>query len=255
MSQDHETAYAADSSIRGKIRRRLARMSHRRPVRRSAGRPLLTISFDDAPLTATSLGAEILNRRGIKGTYYASAGLSGRRQPMGVCAGPEDYVRLAAQGHEIACHTFSHLDCGKADGSRIREDVRRNAEAFAQWGLSRPSSFAYPYGDVSPASKSTLAPVFTSLRALHPGLVEAGSDLNQTPAVGIEGEDGPARALAWLETARARSAWLILYTHDVAEAPSPWGCTPSALEQILSAAQAQGFEFVTVRDGVARVAA
>ena len=253
MTEAYEQAYAADRSISGKIRRRLTRLAHRRPVRRRPEHAMLTISFDDAPMTATETGAEILGRHGVVGTYYVAAGLAGKRAPMGTCGGPEDYIRLAGRGHEIACHTFSHLDCAQATGSHALEDVDRNASAFRDWGLAHPESFAYPYGDIAPLTKAALANRFTSLRALHAGLISAGSDLNQAPAVGIEGPAGEDVARRWLHRARDKSAWLVLYTHDVDPSPSPWGCTPGALDRLIGEAIEDGFEVITMREGVARL--
>lgn len=250
MTTPPETAYAADRSIFGKVRRRLSRIMHRRRAPRGPDRPLLSITFDDAPLSATGLGADILERHGVRGTFYAAAGLCGQLAPMGVCAGPEDYLDLARRGHEVGCHTHSHLDCGQASGSEIREDVDLNAAAFQAWGLPAPENFAYPYGDVSAAAKSTLTSRFNSLRALHPGLVSAGTDLNQAPAVGIEGPEGEATARHWLKRAKAEKAWLILYTHDVAPSPSAWGCTPEALDRLVQEAKSKGFDIVTVKAGI-----
>lgn len=248
-----ENAYGADRSIFGKARRRLTRFMARRPALRSPGRPMLSIAFDDAPSTATQEGARILDAYGVKGTFYAAAGLCGRTEPMGVCAEVEDYQRLHEAGHEIGCHTYSHLDCGQASGATALKDVAQNASSFEHWGLPKPRSFAYPYGDVAPWTKSALAPSFTSLRALHPGLIQAGSDLNQAPAVGIEGDQGETKARHWLNLARSQQAWLILYTHDVQQDPSPWGCTPSALDSLVREAIETGFDLVTVGDGADRL--
>ena len=52
----------------------------------------------------------------------------------------------------------------------------------------------------------------------------------------ISNENGEAVATRWLEAAVRRRAWLILYTHDVTEQPSPWGCTPQSLERLAEAA-------------------
>ena len=248
-------AYQPDRSLKGKLRRRLVRLAHRRPVRAAPARPMVSFTFDDAPLSATTTGAEILERRGLRGVYYVSAGLAGQDGPMGRYAEAADYRRLAEQGHEIACHTFSHLDCGQAGERAASADVDRNAETLAAWGLPAPSSFAYPYGDVYGGPKAALEPLFGSLRALHHGVVVAGSDLNQLPAVGVEGADGEAVARRWLREAASRKAWLILYTPDVAEAPSPWGCTPAALANLADEAIAMGFDVVTAAEAVARLEA
>ena len=250
---DPADAYQPDRSLKGKLRRRLVRLAHRRPVYTGPARPMVSFTFDDAPLSATTIGAAILEQRGLRGVYYVSAGLAGQDGPMGRYAEAADYRRLAEGGHEIACHTFSHLDCGQAGERAASADVDRNAEALAAWGLPAPSSFAYPYGDVSGGPKAALEPLFGSLRALHHGVVTAGSDLNQLPAVGVEGADGEAVARHWLREAASRKAWLILYTHDVAETPSPWGCTPAALASLADEAMAMGFDVVTAAEAVKRV--
>lgn len=238
-------AYQPDRSLKGKLRRRVVRLQHRRPLAKAPGRPMVSFSFDDAPLTAVVAGAEILEARGAKGTYYVSAGLAGKDAPMGVCATADDYRRLAERGHEIACHTFSHLDCGRASGAAAEDDAARNRDKLAAWGVE-VRNFAYPYGDVAAGPKAALGQDYATLRALHHGVVEAGTDLNQTPAVGIEGPEGEATARRWLAEAKAKNAWLILYTHDVSDSPSAWGCTPGALARLVDEAQAQGFEIATV---------
>ena len=247
--------YSPDRSLKGKLRRRLVRLAHRKPARVNLARPMVSFSFDDAPTTAARAGAEILEARGLRGTYFMSAMLEAGVGPMGPFAPKSDAIALLAKGHEIACHTFSHMDCGSSPASAVEADVERNVEELAAWGAPAPTTFAYPYGDVSYDAKQVLARRYGLLRALHKGLIETGTDLNQAPAIGIEGMDGEATALAWLEKAIARKAWVILYTHDVEESPSEWGCTPGALERLADRAVAAGCDVVTVAEGLKRITA
>lgn len=251
----YDEAYQPDRSLKGKLRRRLVRLAHRRRLTRGPERPMVTFSFDDAPASAVETGARLLEARGLRGVYYVSAGLAGRSAPMGVCADGPAYRALSKAGHELACHTFSHLDCGRASGAEALADVERNHAAFQAWGAPEPRAFAYPYGDVAAGPKAALGGRFSMLRALHHGLIVQGADLAQAPAVGIEGPTGEAVARRWLERARQASAWLVLYTHDVREQPSPWGCTPDALARLADAAVEQGFEVVTISGGMARLGA
>ena len=244
--------YRADASWRGKLRRRTVRLSSRRPAKTPRG-PMISFAFDDVPASAIDAGAAIIEARGLRGTYFVAAALAGTDAVTGPMATPDQVRGLADAGHEIGCHTYSHLDCGQAAACDAVEDVARNAETLAAWGVGRPTTFAYPFGDVAPVAKRAMAPRFALMRALHRGVVIAGSDLNQAPAVGVEGPDGEALAMAWLARAAHRKAWLILCTHDVAEVPSPFGCTPSALARLVDAALANGFEPVTVAEGAARV--
>jgi peptidoglycan/xylan/chitin deacetylase (PgdA/CDA1 family) len=248
-------AYAADSSLRGKLRRRYVRLLERKPAHFQLDRPLLSISFDDAPATAAHEGARRVEAAGVLATYFISAGLCGETGPMGLNATADEVKAVAASGHEIACHTFSHLDCGQAGAPQIAEDVGRNSDRLAALGLGRPTTFAYPYGDVSIDAKRVLGPRYRALRGLHEGVVEDGSDLNQMPAVGIEGPDGEARASRWLTEAARRRGWLLLYTHDVSDSPSAWGCTPEALDRLLAQAKALDFEIRTVDGALNRIGA
>lgn len=238
-------AYSADRSLKGKIRRRWARVVHRRPLSWAIDRPIVSITFDDAPLSAVETGARVLETEGVRGTFYACAGLDNRDGPMGLYGDTDGYGALAARGHEVACHTYSHLDCGQAAGPVIVADVDRNAQAHTAAGL-QTRNFAYPYGDVSPQAKAVLQDRFGSLRGLHPGLIREGSDLNLLPAVGIEGPHGEANAARWIDKALAARAWLILYTHDVRPDPSAWGCTPEALQRLIHRAKEGGAEIATV---------
>ena len=245
-------AYSADRSIKGKVRRRWARIVHRRPLRSTIDRPIVSITFDDAPRSAVEAGARVLEAEGVRGAFYVCAGLDSREGPMGLYGETAGYVGLAARGHEIACHTYSHLDCGQAAGPVITADVDRNAETLTAAGLET-RNFAYPYGDVSPQAKAVLQDRFGSLRGLHPGLIREGSDLNLLPAVGIEGPNGEANAARWIDKALANRAWLILYTHDVRPEPSAWGCTPDALKRLIQRAKAGGAEIATVAEVLDRL--
>jgi peptidoglycan/xylan/chitin deacetylase (PgdA/CDA1 family) len=249
-----DDVYEADRSLKGKLRRRIAKLRARRAARAPAG-PMISFAFDDVPVSAATLGAEILESRGLKGSYYVAAGMAGGASPMGRFVDAADVAPLAEAGHEIGCHTFSHLDCGRAGVSLVMDDVERNRETLAALGLPAPTTFAYPYGEVATATKRALGERFALMRALHHGLVTEGSDLNQAPCVGIEGPKGERVARSWLKRAAGRRAWLILYTHDVAETPSPYGCTPGALTRLADAAIAEGFEVVTLAEGARRLSA
>ena len=247
--------YSPDRSLKGKLRRRFVRLQSRRPARVALERPMVSFSFDDVPITAVETAGAMLEAHGARGTYFVCAGLAGRDSRMGRYAAREDLLAAQARGHEIACHTFGHLDCGAADALAIETDIACNDAALADWGVEPTTTFAYPYGDVSYAAKQVAAGRFALARALHHGLIETGADLNQAPAVGVEGPDGEQVALRWLDRAARRNAWLILYTHDVRETPSPVGCTPQALQRIVDAAVASGVDIVTVAEGALRIGA
>ncbi len=245
--------YHADPSLKGKLRRRVVRLQHRRPAGPRLGAPLISFAFDDAPVSAFTTGARVLERHGARGTYFVCAGTVGQASPVGRLGDRADILHAQATGHEIACHTFSHLDCGRADRATATGDVTRNGATLEAWGVAPPRTFAYPYGDVGARAKGMLADRFTLARALHPGVIEGGTDLAQAPAVGVEGEDGEAGALQWMEQCVRRKAWLILFTHGVEDEAPPYGCTTAAFEHLVAQAVARDFEIVTVAEGARRM--
>jgi peptidoglycan/xylan/chitin deacetylase (PgdA/CDA1 family) len=251
MSTDDATwVYTPTETVFDKLRRKVSRFVERRPARLAFDRPTLSISFDDAPVSAVGAGAAILEAAGVRGTFYISTGLAGRDSPMGPYAGMDAVGRLAAAGHEIGCHTYSHLDCGRAPHDVISCDVGLNATTLADHGLAA-ETFAYPYGEVSPVAKRVLSQRFRAMRTVNAGMISGEADLAALPGVGIEGPGGEARARKWLARAKSKNAWVILYTHDVRDQPSEWGCTPEVLKGLVEGAIADGFQVLTVRDALA----
>jgi len=242
-------------SLKASLRRRFARLKHRSRACFNLRRPMVSFCFDQAPASAADVGAALLDARDVKGTYFVCGGMVGKPSLTGCNATPEQLGRLLASGHEIACHTLSHLDCGEASVEWIDEEVTKNRWAFAELGAPNPSCFAYPSGQVSARAKGVLSGRFALLRGQRRGLVVNGCDLNQAPAVAVEGPNGEAIARRWIQRAIRERAWLILYTHDVAEAPSPKGCTPAALGRLLDQALEGGARIVSVSDGCRRIGA
>ncbi|GGZ30593.1 polysaccharide deacetylase family protein [Asticcacaulis endophyticus] len=249
-----EPIYSADRSLYGKLRRRASKLIYRKRARlEGLKRPLITFSFDDAPQSALTEGARILEAYDARGTYFISTGLMGNESHLGKYLTGDEVRALSDRGHEIACHTYEHLDCGRTDANTIAHSLARNRAELSALGVTGISTFAYPYGDVSPQAKSVLSRTYASARALHHGLITTGTDLNQAPAIGIEGENGEAVGIKWIEAARAtKDAWLVLYTHDVREAPSTWGCTIKTFERLVRCAREHDFEIVTYAEGVRR---
>jgi peptidoglycan/xylan/chitin deacetylase (PgdA/CDA1 family) len=241
-------------SLKGKLRRRFVRLQHRRPARGRLTRTMVSFAFDDAPASALTVGGAILERFGKRGTYFISAGLAGTRGHMGDYASQDQIMAASRAGHEIACHTYSHLDCAQVSGVVVARDIARNSATLMDWGAPEPTSFAYPFGDVGAAAKLAAAERFTFSRALHRGVVNTGSDLNQAPAIGIEGEAGEKLAMRWMDKAHDQLGWVILFTHGVEAEHTPFGATADGFSRLVGAAVAREFDVVTIAEGARRLA-
>jgi peptidoglycan/xylan/chitin deacetylase (PgdA/CDA1 family) len=214
--------------------------------------PVLSISFDDFPASAADAGARVLERHGAHGTFYASSGLEGRDGPCGVNFSAQDIARLASGGHEIGCHSSQHADCARRDIFSNLEDLARNRDQLVKMGAPPPSAHAYPYGETSPELKESLPPRFLSARGVLPGHNVGRADLAQLHAYPLFGAGALERMRTALRLGAKRNAWLIGFTHDVSDAPSPYGTKPNDLDELLRAAHALGYVILPVTAALVR---
>jgi peptidoglycan/xylan/chitin deacetylase (PgdA/CDA1 family) len=223
-----------------------------KPARLDPARPVASFTFDDFPVSAWNRAAPLLDRFGAKATYYAAGGFCGRHVD-----GLDYYDRnvlqeIHAAGHEIGCHSFSHEPSPRLDSVRLADDLARNAAFLADILGEDPVSFAYPYGEVCTRTKRLLAELYTTARGIHPGLNGASTDLAQLKAIALERRSWRAeRVERWIAAAKARKAWLVFFSHDVSDDPSPYGCTPAMLEHALAATLEAGFDLSSVKGALA----
>jgi peptidoglycan/xylan/chitin deacetylase (PgdA/CDA1 family) len=206
-------------------------------VRSRLERPLASITFDDFPKSAWTVAGPILERFGARATYYAAGRFCGGHEDGIVYFDAEDLRAAQRAGHEIGAHSFAHQMAPLVSSAELVADEARNALALCEIlgeGGTRPSSYAYPYGEVSPRTKALMGKLFANARGIRPGVNAGRIDLAQLLAVPIEHRRWrPDEIAAAVEEARASNGWLILFTHDVSEQPSPFGCTPAMLTEVL----------------------
>jgi peptidoglycan/xylan/chitin deacetylase (PgdA/CDA1 family) len=211
--------------------------------------PVVSFSFDDFPRTAYVVGGAILKSLGVRGTYYAAAGLMNTANELGEQFCSEDIHSLLRDGHELACHTFSHISSRAVSSSKYGEDVdhgRKAMEVVA--GVPDSGNFAYPFGHVTLMTKKTLGPRMNSSRSIFPGLNGPHVDLNLLRANSLYGDlDQFGKVQELILENEKRKGWLIFYSHDVRPKPSPYGCAPSLLESAAEFAIQRGCSILTVR--------
>jgi peptidoglycan/xylan/chitin deacetylase (PgdA/CDA1 family) len=225
-----------------------ARQMTVRPARLKPSKPIASFTFDDFPLSAWEVGGPILARFGAKATYYA-AGVYCGATDGGVRYYDEAALRAAhAAGHEIGCHSFSHEHSPMVGSALLADDLDRNAIFLREvLGTVEPLNFAYPYGEVSPRTKRLAGERFASSRGIHPGVNGAHADLSQLRAIALERRSWRAAEVErWIEAAQAATGWLVFFSHDVCDDPSPYGCTPAMLEHALGYASDRGFDLAPV---------
>lgn len=197
---------------------------------------VVSFTFDDFPKSALHHGGTILEKYEARGTYYTAAGLAGSEDEVGPMFDISDVQAAFARGHEIACHTRTHLNCARANASTMRAEIRDNTIALsALTGGIAPTNFAFPFGAVSPLAKRVMRPMFVTCRGISGGINHAQSDLAELCANKIyDSEFDEKKIRSVIDENEAMNGWLIFYTHGVDETPKPYGCTPAQFELVVN---------------------
>ena len=222
-----------------------------RPVPLGGQAPFVSFCFDDFPRTAYTVGGMLLKSFGVHGTFYASPGLIGTSNALGEQFQVGDLDALLTDNHELGSHTFNHVSCRDLPLRSFEHEVRRGRAELSTLTGYDPSNFAYPFGQVSLRSKRTIGSQMASCRGIYGGVNEQFADLNLLRANCLYGEiDQLPRVMSLISQCVSSQGWLIFYTHDVRENPSPYGCTPALLDRTLLLAMQRGCRIVSVREAL-----
>lgn len=234
-------------SFMGRIHRTAARHL---PVKATPSRlaaSVASLTFDDFPRSAWTIGGPILEAYGAKATYYLSGRFCGAHEDGLDYYEIEDLNPLVAAGHELACHTFSHINAVTTAWPALKADIARNARFLADAVGQAPRNFAYPYGDISVAAKRHCGAAFRSSRGIYPGMNSGRLDLGQVRSFPLEARSyDPATIIAAVRQAAEAPTWLTFFSHDVSDTPSPYGCTPAMLRFVMDLLRDHAMPAVTI---------
>jgi len=232
--------------------RRAARHYRSKPFAMGNSAPVVSFTFDDVPASAYSNGAPVLDECGVRGTFYVASGTCGTMDDHWRVIEREQVRALYDSGHEIGCHTFSHVAVDRLGAPDLEEECRRNQELLRELcpGIAM-TNFCYPFGRTSLPAKLRLERWFDSCRGIYEGVNSGTIDLALLKVIELYDRTLTREKLVRaLRQTRERNGWLIFYTHDVAEAPSSIGCTPRLLRATIETVQAESMQCLPVRDAL-----
>src|SRR6185503_1896135 len=151
--------------IKGFCQRTASRSLCTRSVFIDGQNPMISFTFDDFPRSALLIGGSILERSGLKGTYYTSLGLMGQTAPTGPICLPEDVRALVARGHELGCHTFAHCHSWDTKAGTFERSILENQAALERVVPgARFRTFSYPISPPRPGTKRRVVLRFACAR-------------------------------------------------------------------------------------------
>ena len=246
--------YEPSKSLAAKIARRLVPYQARREIRFKLEKPVVSFTFDDFPRSAIENGSDILEREGWNATFYVASGLRDVTNHHGRQYAADDLPALESRGHEIAGHSFSHVDLTNLSPAALIAEINRNKKSLHNMGVKGTvRNFAYPFGAISARVKTTLAPHFKTLRGIAPGIQTDKADLNCLKSAPIFTGPKFAKTLKLIGELKSNPGWLTLFGHDIRDTPSEWGCTPDEFKTIVAAVKQSGAIVLPVHQAISHL--
>lgn len=219
--------------------------------------PIISFTFDDFPRSALLAGGAILKRHGCVGTYYTSLGLMDREIPAGRAFSEADFRQAHADGHELGCHTFAHCHAWDTEPKFFEQSVLENQQALEKLlpgALFK--SHSYPIAWPRPQTKRLVGQRFSSCRGGGQTFNKSATDLNLLKSFFLEkSRDNSDAVKQVIEANRQACGWLIFSTHDVCEAPTTYGCSPSFFESVVRWSVGSGARILPVAEALGAASA
>lgn len=242
--------YQPDTSLKAKVKRRLMPFQARRILPVKLERPIVSFSFDDCPKSVLDNALGPIEAEGWLSTIYIAMGLCETTNHLGLHMSAKDVKAVHEGGHEIGDHSYSHCDGSALPLVDMLTDIEKNQAAFNAIGIPTGGTFAYPYGEVTPALKRALETCFKGSRGIKSKTHDTSVDLNQIGSNRLySGRDFDVLKTQ-IASLKDAAGWMTIFTHDVRENPSLFGCTPVQLREIIIAVKDSGAQVMTIAKAI-----
>ncbi|MEU7040815.1 polysaccharide deacetylase family protein [Streptomyces varsoviensis] len=115
-----------------------------------AGAKTLALTFDDGPSPLyTPRVLAVLARHGVRATFFMLG--------ANVAKYPETVRQVAAAGHAIGNHSWSHPDLGALRPAQVRDQIRRTQNVIGRTAGRKPVLFRAPGGHFARAAMAECA--------------------------------------------------------------------------------------------------
>ncbi len=186
----------------------------------------ISLTFDDARSSQVDAGLPILDRFGVKATFYLS--------PNNIAVRQDAWRKAAAHGHEMGNHTLTHPCSANFVWSRsnaledktlydLAAEMDRADEVIRDLVGVTPRTFAYPCGQKHVGRGEALASYvplvarrFLCGRGFRDESINSPLLCDLAQVMGVDSDDHAFERLSlWIDRAMDEEGWLVLCSHDI----------------------------------------
>ena len=179
-------------------------------------KPMVSITFDDGWESVHDRALPLLDKYNFKSTHYVNP--SSIETPNFMTAA--EVQQMHQDGHEIASHSYAHVDLTSINADRLDREMRQSDEALAAAGLNT-DSLAPPYGRSDPQVDWYAGKYFNIVRGTDQGLnTRQNLVAHDLKVFYVTDETTPDHLAAALAETKRMNGWLIFVYHQISTAES-----------------------------------
>lgn len=210
-------------------------------------RGLVTLTLDDASQTQYLNGWPIMQKYGMRATFYMTTGSLDGFWYMT----PQQISALHNAGNHIAAHTLTHPDLTTISADQLTHELA-DPQTYLQnlVGIS-VRDFASPYGLVNSNVLTQILKYYRSHRGVQEGFnTKANFNLANILVQNVENSTSAAQITTWVNEAKANNSWLVLVYHEVKANPDQWSTSPGQFDSHLNAIKNSGVTVSTLNQAI-----
>jgi peptidoglycan/xylan/chitin deacetylase (PgdA/CDA1 family) len=204
---------------------------------------MVSIAFDDGWQSIDDKAWPLLTERAFRTTQYIIGEASGKSVPGYMDMKTLDKFRQA--GHEIGSHTLNHCDQTKLSHDSMQENAEGSKQLLKDEELGPITSFAYPYGAYSQATRQVFSQHYNYMRSSDVGYNDRYFDAQNIRTMSVLNTTKDSEVKAWLDYAKEHRLWLVITYHRVDEHGS-YSVTSQQLERQLDLIRASRLRVLPV---------
>lgn len=171
----------------------------------------ISLTFDDGIQEDYTLIAPHLDRCGLKGTFCINGAFIGNLDDHFAPRMTWEQCReLDARGHEIASHSWSHLNEYEISIKETRREIARNDSAIQRELGKRPLTYFFPFNAYTPEALAAAKENRVACRLYQFGLGQRNLGATWTSMT------------TWLQEQIANRQWGVTMTHGIYTAWDQW---------------------------------
>lgn len=173
--------------------------------------PTVSLTFDDGWQSVYDRALPLLNKHNFVSTHYINA--SSIETPNFMTA--DELQQLHRSGHEIAAHSYQHVDLTSIGTAQLDEQLRKSEDGLAAAGLAT-DDLAPPYGRMDPQVQWYAGKYFNVIRGTDDGInTRQNLDPEDLKVLYVTDETTPETLKEALAETKQANGWLIVVYHQI----------------------------------------